>query len=1196
MSLPLATRRRRTSSRPIAAVLVSSGIGISGPSFDISSCPPSNSVQSHLCIDINHDISKEMSSNPPHGGASAEAPSRSRSDFPENRFLELKPHREAERSNAVSQGLIPDPLKPRRLDEALPFLGTCRDMCPEFERHEREYQNNSDRWERYPGTFRIDPKKAVKAFHRPAAGNEQPLPSDVRPPDILKSTLDYLFKVLLAKESLFDTHGFIRDRTRSIRQDFTLQNDRGPIAIECHERIARYHILCLHFLRDKEGVGSYQEQQELEQVRKVLQSLNEFYDDYRGSNCFCPNEAEFRGYYLLTHLRDSDAARATERLPERIFSNHSLQSALQLQILAQCGNMSRAAGRRPANSPATLNAFTRLFKKVSSPQTSFLNACLLETHFSEIRVSALKALRSAQSRKYGAHVPLVEIARLCKMSLEESYGFCAACGLTISAGELDRCTVELHKHATFDDKPVTFRTRQSDFVTAKGAHLSIINFIDGAESAASPHPPTQTAFKAPKFIQRSPSLSVLPPLFSPTFSVVPSVQSVTVDRSVFSPVKITHTIAPTAPTHTTPLRALPASPKNARSAEQGSNRERTKRSASLKSIPAFPVVTSATGPAKPLKKALPSPSPTLSLVPPSPFLAQPSQPPVVNHEQAIASLGAELLSSIVESSIAQVAQNTFLKKSMKASAEEKLITESVISHLSRSIETLMLSEVVQDVVFDLASSSLLAIYHANRQRALLESTFEKWRVISRSRKSRFPSKILKFSGIQNLQVGDISSIWTPGSLRKVVTQYLYRKVLSTHQLSVREIRVLIITPVKAPVIQSWLRCKFDIAAGQSHTQSSINEVTFSIELADQSFELQGISRYYLILVWKDPAEQTSPFPIQFMKALQACSHRHVCCLGISWQTQQSAGPEQSGAYDVLDLAHLSLDAPEVQLEQALQDRWPVPLVDTAMSMNNADRLLPLTHIWRGMHRKAASLLHAYVPVNNVGVTGHTTSQLKTLFLNFSLDLLNVISEYVGRMLHPPDDALLPSVVQALHITPLSNMQPDNVDHLLAEFQSSLPLSTFSFNLSHLFESQTEVPLAEFFQLFGQHLLTAWLDCITVYLQTPSSTDRNLGASGEVSTRVLGSPQKTGTGPNQQAQLRQKLDRLFQRLQRQVIEYFPRPLSLDHSADSEGSRVRDNKDTPLAEDDISPRNKKKRKADRLAELRLLINQTREGLGT
>lgn len=107
-------------------------------------------------------------------------------DLPDNRFLELKPRREVERADAVRQGLIPDPLKPRRLDEALPFLGTCLDMCPEFERHEREYQNNSDRWERFPGTFRIDPQKAVKAFHRPAAGNDQPLPSDVRPPDVLK--------------------------------------------------------------------------------------------------------------------------------------------------------------------------------------------------------------------------------------------------------------------------------------------------------------------------------------------------------------------------------------------------------------------------------------------------------------------------------------------------------------------------------------------------------------------------------------------------------------------------------------------------------------------------------------------------------------------------------------------------------------------------------------------------------------------------------------------------------------------------------------------------------------------------------------------------------------------------------------------------------------------------------------------------
>lgn len=162
-------------------------------------------------------------------------------------------------------------------------------MCPEWEREEREYQNNVDLLERvrflvhsvsrdsflqpnlartneqYPGTTRIDPTRAVKAFHRPAAGNDQPLPSDVRPPHILKSTLDYLFHTLLPTAPLHVTHPFLRDRTRAIRQDFTMQNERGVVAIECNERIARYHVLALGTLREQSG---FSESQELEQLRK----------------------------------------------------------------------------------------------------------------------------------------------------------------------------------------------------------------------------------------------------------------------------------------------------------------------------------------------------------------------------------------------------------------------------------------------------------------------------------------------------------------------------------------------------------------------------------------------------------------------------------------------------------------------------------------------------------------------------------------------------------------------------------------------------------------------------------------------------------------------------------------------------------------------------------------------------------------
>lgn len=62
-------------------------------------------------------------------------------------------------------------------------------------------------------------------------------------------------------------HAFLRDRTRSIRQDFTLQNIRDITAVHCHERIARFHILAIHELcgYDEE---KFSEQQETEQLRK----------------------------------------------------------------------------------------------------------------------------------------------------------------------------------------------------------------------------------------------------------------------------------------------------------------------------------------------------------------------------------------------------------------------------------------------------------------------------------------------------------------------------------------------------------------------------------------------------------------------------------------------------------------------------------------------------------------------------------------------------------------------------------------------------------------------------------------------------------------------------------------------------------------------------------------------------------------
>ena len=58
-----------------------------------------------------------------------------------NRFLELKEKREALAAMYIAQGKMADPNARYNLGEEPQFQAECMDMCPEYERHEREYQN-----------------------------------------------------------------------------------------------------------------------------------------------------------------------------------------------------------------------------------------------------------------------------------------------------------------------------------------------------------------------------------------------------------------------------------------------------------------------------------------------------------------------------------------------------------------------------------------------------------------------------------------------------------------------------------------------------------------------------------------------------------------------------------------------------------------------------------------------------------------------------------------------------------------------------------------------------------------------------------------------------------------------------------------------------------------------------------------------
>jgi nuclear mRNA export protein SAC3 len=52
-----------------------------------------------------------------------------------------------EKKKAIAEGKMDDPQVPKRLDEAITMVGTCRDMCPRFERYRRERENNLFNWE-----------------------------------------------------------------------------------------------------------------------------------------------------------------------------------------------------------------------------------------------------------------------------------------------------------------------------------------------------------------------------------------------------------------------------------------------------------------------------------------------------------------------------------------------------------------------------------------------------------------------------------------------------------------------------------------------------------------------------------------------------------------------------------------------------------------------------------------------------------------------------------------------------------------------------------------------------------------------------------------------------------------------------------------------------------------------------------------
>ncbi|URE31266.1 SAC3/GANP/Nin1/mts3/eIF-3 p25 family [Musa troglodytarum] len=208
-----------------------------------------------------------------------------------------------------------------------PYLaGTCPDMCPAKERAQRERLRDLSVFERLKGNpARTSPHLAVKKFCR-TISTVDIQESDVRPPPVLQRTLKYLMNLVNSEEHPFEVvHDFVFDRTRSIRQDLSMQNIIDDQAISMYEEMVQVHYnihalivawlifeIChvkFHIVSHNRLVMCWGKSDlsslchlNIEQLMKCLLTLFKLYDLNRLSRSLHTNEAEFYSFFVLLHL------------------------------------------------------------------------------------------------------------------------------------------------------------------------------------------------------------------------------------------------------------------------------------------------------------------------------------------------------------------------------------------------------------------------------------------------------------------------------------------------------------------------------------------------------------------------------------------------------------------------------------------------------------------------------------------------------------------------------------------------------------------------------------------------------------------------------------------------------------------------------------------------------------------------------
>ncbi|XP_037470631.1 SAC3 family protein C-like isoform X2 [Triticum dicoccoides] len=304
--------------------------------------------------------------------------------------------------------------------DAPPIVGTCPDMCPATERAQRERLRDLAVFERVcSDPMRTSHSLAVKKFCRTISSTGIQA-SDIRPLPVLRETMDYLCYLLNSSDYPFEiVHDFIFDRTRSVRQDLSIQNLVNDQAIGIYEDVIKFHILSHQRLARscQDSDASSLCYLNTEQMMKCLLSLFDMYHTIHKINSQSNKEAEYYSFFVLLHLGCKIPKMANSlsfwysQLPASIVRSKEMIFARTILRCYHLGN------------------FKRFFCMIADEATE-LQLCLVEPFLNEVRARALMYLNHSGYKLQ--HHPLTHLSDILMIEELELEDLCRICGLEIS--------------------------------------------------------------------------------------------------------------------------------------------------------------------------------------------------------------------------------------------------------------------------------------------------------------------------------------------------------------------------------------------------------------------------------------------------------------------------------------------------------------------------------------------------------------------------------------------------------------------------------------------------------------------------------------------------------------------------------------------------------------------------------------------